>query len=76
MNVVTSKGQVTIPKAVRDRLGIEPGNVVDFELALDGRVVLVKRNGKPPHDRFASLGGIAGAGLTTDEIMAMTRAEG
>ena len=53
MNVVTSKGQVTIPKAVRDRLGIEPGNVVDFELGLDGRVVLVKRNGKPPHDRLA-----------------------
>ena len=26
---VTSKGQVTIPKAVRDRLGIEPGSAVD-----------------------------------------------
>jgi len=76
MNVVTSRGQVTIPKAVRDQLGIEPGNVVDFDLALDGRVVLVKRNGKPPRNRFASLRGIAGAGLTTDEIMAMTRAEG
>ena len=30
---VTSKGQVTIPKPVRDRLGIKPGNAVEFELA-------------------------------------------
>jgi AbrB family looped-hinge helix DNA binding protein len=29
---VTSKGQVTIPKPVRDRLGIKPGNAVEFEL--------------------------------------------
>jgi len=28
---VTTKGQVTIPKAVRDQLGIEPGDVVSFE---------------------------------------------
>ena len=39
---VTSKGQVTIPKRVRDLLGIEPGGLVDFERGADGRVVLVK----------------------------------
>jgi looped-hinge helix DNA binding domain, AbrB family len=36
---VTSKGQVTIPKPVRDRLNIKPGNAVDFVLADDGSVV-------------------------------------
>ena len=29
---VTRKGQVTIPKAVRDRLNLKPGSAVDFEL--------------------------------------------
>ena len=39
---VTSKGQVRIPKPVRDLLGIKPGNTVDFQRAPDGRGVLVK----------------------------------
>ena len=72
---VTRKGQVTIPKPIRDRLGIEPGSAVDFELAPDGRVVLVKIGGPKPVSRFASLRGRAGAGLSTDEIMALTRGE-
>lgn len=49
---VTSKGQVTIPKPVRDRPGIEPGNAVDFVLASDGRVILMKADGKRPRGRF------------------------
>ena len=72
---VTSKGQVTIPKPIRDRLGIEPGNAVDFQLGADGRVVLVKVDGEPPASRFAHLRGRAGPGLSTDEIMALTRGE-
>jgi len=73
---VTSKGQVTIPKPIRDRLGIEPGNAVDFQLAPDGRIVLVKVDGDRPASRFAGLRGRAGAGLSTEEIMALTRGEG
>lgn len=72
---VTSKGQVTIPKPVRDRLGIEPGSRVEFELAPDGRVVLVKVAGPVPASRFERLRGTATAGLTTDQIMALTRGE-
>jgi antitoxin PrlF len=72
---VTSKGQVTIPKPVRERLGIQPGNAVDFELAADGRVVLIKVDGQRRVSRFEALRGRAGAGLTTDEIMALTRGE-
>ncbi len=72
---VTSKGQVTIPKEVRDLLGIGPGSVVDFKRADDGRIVLVKAGRKPQPSRFARLRGHAGKGLSTDEIMAMTRGE-
>ncbi len=73
---VTSKGQVTIPKPVRDRLGIVPGSAVDFELAPDGRVVLVNLNDSRPASRFATLRGRAGPGLSTEEIMSLTRGEG
>ncbi len=72
---VTSKGQVTIPKAVRDRLGIVPGSAVVFELAPDGRIVLVKADNKVTPSRFEGLRGRAGGGLTTDQIMALTRGE-
>ena len=72
---VTAKGQVTIPKPVRDLLGIKPGSMVDFQRAPDGRVVLVKIGGKPRPSRFARLRGHAGKGLSTDAILAMTRGE-
>lgn len=72
---VTSKGQVTIPKRVRELLGISPGSMVDFERAQDGRIVLVKIQKKPRPNRFARLRGHAGKGLSTAEIMAMTRGE-
>jgi antitoxin PrlF len=44
---VTRKGQVTIPKRVRDHLGIEPGSVVDFDLGADGRIVLTVVGANP-----------------------------
>jgi antitoxin PrlF len=72
---VTAKGQVTIPKPVRELLGIKPGSMVDFQRAPDGRVVLVKLGRKPRLSRFARLRGHAGKGLSTDAIMAMTRGE-
>lgn len=35
---MTDKGQLTVPKAIRDQLGIEPGSKLDFELQADGDV--------------------------------------
>jgi antitoxin PrlF len=72
---VTRKGQVTIPKRVRDRLNLKPGSAVDFELAADGRVVLVKVGGAHRAHRgvFSRIRGAATVGVTTDEIMALTR---
>ena len=42
---VTSKGQVTIPKPVRELLGIGPGSSVDFKRAADGSIVIEKAEG-------------------------------
>ena len=72
---VTSKGQVTIPKPVRDHLGIGPGSQVSFRLAEDGSIVLEKADGTKHPSRFAKLVGIAGPGPTTDELMQILRGE-
>ncbi len=75
---VTSKGQVTIPKRVREHLGITPGTAVDFELQEDGRVVVCKA-GKSVRRKvspFYRIRGSATAGMSTDEIMELTRGEG
>lgn len=77
---VTSKGQVTIPKKVRDRLGIEPGSAVAFELTDAGEVVLRpvvraggRRSAVAARSRFARLRGRATVRMRTEEILALTR---
>jgi AbrB family looped-hinge helix DNA binding protein len=72
---VTRKGQVTIPKRVRDRLEIVPGSRVEFQLTPAGNVIILKVGGEEPASRFDALRGRAGAGMTTDQIMALTRGE-
>ncbi len=72
---VTSKGQVTIPKPVRDYLGLGPGSRVSFDRMPAGGVELRAEpaTGKP--STLSGLRGHAGRGLSTDEIMALTRGE-
>ena len=73
---VTQKGQVTIPKPVRDRLNIKPGSRVEFGLTPDGEVTLTKagrKPGVPGKSRFAQFRGILKSDMSTDEIMALLR---
>jgi AbrB family looped-hinge helix DNA binding protein len=49
--VVSEKGQVTIPKKIRERLGIRPGVVLDFE-ASEGRLVARKSMDRSPVDEL------------------------
>ena len=71
---VTTGGRVTIPKPVRDLLGL-PGTRVDFIRAEDGRVLLIRADGLIPASRLLTLRGHAEPGLSTDQIMALTRGE-
>ncbi|MEA5600706.1 AbrB/MazE/SpoVT family DNA-binding domain-containing protein [Nostoc sp. UHCC 0252] len=41
---ITSKGQVTIPKEIRDYLNLDPGNKVDFVIDENGTVKLIPLN--------------------------------
>lgn len=40
---ITSKGQMTLPKEVRDRLGLHPGDKIDFVFGTDGQLVIKPR---------------------------------
>lgn len=64
---LTSKGQITLPKAIRDRLGMEAGDRVDFTIAKDGRL-----QGRLVKGGLLRLAGIAkpadGRARTLDEM--------
>ena len=74
---LTSKGQVTIPKKVRDSLNLTPGCEVEFSVNRDGEVVLhkVKEQARPRVDRFEAARGKADIKWRTDELMALLRGE-
>ncbi len=70
---ITDKGQVTIPQAIRDALGITPGTEVVFELQGDHAVVKRVEQPEVVAERLERYAGRADAGLSTDEILALTR---
>jgi AbrB family looped-hinge helix DNA binding protein len=75
---VTSKGQVTIPKQVRDALHVGPGCAVEFDVNSSGEVVLRKAGGRaankvPKRDRFDKVRGTAPIKWRTAELMELLR---
>jgi len=71
---VTVKGQVTIPKEIRDALGIGAGTEVEFERKNE-TIVVRKVEGRPTrgHQLAERLRGRGDISMTTNEIMALTR---
>ena len=70
---VTIKGQVTIPRHIREKLGIRPNSDVNF-LEENGRVYLTRKKVKVPNENeFRRYRGVATVKMTTDEIMTLTR---
>jgi antitoxin PrlF len=74
---LTIKGQVTIPKQIRDALGLEPGTRLDFAVNADGDVVLQRcdEHAKGRPDRFSAARGKADLKWSTRELMSMLRDE-
>lgn len=50
-STISSKGQVTVPVEVRDRLGLVPGTPVEFELREEGVLLRKGISGSHPVDR-------------------------
>ena len=73
---ITAKGQVTIPIELREALGLLPDTEVEFERAGDA-VRIRKARGKSRRGSaiVAHLRGRGSVRLSTDQIMALTRAE-
>ena len=73
---ITSKGQVTIPVEIRERLGLLPNTEVRFEVEGNAvRIVREEKTGGRGEKLLARLRGSATSGLSTEEIMALTRGE-
>ena len=72
---ITSKGQVTIPQEIRERLGLLPYSEVEFEIDGDSVRVRKRRSGGRGAALIARMRGSAKAGMRTDEIMKLTRGE-
>lgn len=73
---ITSKGQVTIPQAMREAAGLLPETEVEFEL--DGSTVRIRRalHANPRGTALVEhLRGKGSVSMTTDEIMRLTRGD-
>ena len=77
---LTSKGQVTIPKRIRDAMQLVPGAPVEFSVNVAGEVVLhpalpAGRARNPTRDRFDAVRGRADMPWRTDALMKLLRAD-
>jgi AbrB family looped-hinge helix DNA binding protein len=76
---MTSKGQVTIPKPIRDALHLMPGSAIEFSVNAQGEVVLHSHKAKASKatipDRFEAARGKADIKWRTDDLMALLRGE-
>ena len=74
---ITSKGQVTIPKRIRDSMNLGPGNRVIFDVNDTGEIVLRREDERKPRARIR-LEKVIGSAQnkwngTTDEYMELIR---
>jgi AbrB family looped-hinge helix DNA binding protein len=75
---MTSKGQVTIPQDIRERLGLLPWSEVEFDVVGDSVRIRKKQGGRGRGQRLLERMRAARPtkpGLTTDQIMALTRGD-
>jgi len=73
---ITSKGQVTIPQAIREKLGLLPHSEVEFDVVGDS--VRIRKIGKKRRRGELIVEHLRGRGNTrmrTDELMALLRGE-
>ena len=73
--ILTIKGQVTIPKKIRDALDLQPGCKLNFAVNDDGDVLLQKAAVNQKKDRFEQVRGKADVKWGTQDLMNLMRGE-
>lgn len=66
-STITSKGQTTVPKEIRDRLKLKPGDRIEYVVEADGRITLKAKNRRMA-DFAGILGKPPGGPLTIEEM--------
>jgi AbrB family looped-hinge helix DNA binding protein len=69
---VTEKGQVTLPKKLREKFGITQATEVEF-IEREGGIMLVKKASLSPLTRYRGLARGKGIPKTTDEFLSLVR---
>ena len=72
---ITTKGQVTIPQEIREQLGLLPHTEVDFEIRNDEVVLTKAARGRRGRRVVEHVRGRGSVRMSTDEILALTRAD-
>jgi AbrB family looped-hinge helix DNA binding protein len=72
---VTTKGQVTIPQPIRERLGMLPNCEVEFDIVGDSVRIRKAGTRRRGERLLAAMRKARTPGMTTDQIMALTRGE-
>jgi AbrB family looped-hinge helix DNA binding protein len=78
MSRMTKKGQVTIPKGMRDQFDLKPGSEIAFGISRDRELIVKPKRPvakEPVESRFAALRGTLKLGMTTDEFMRFLRGD-
>lgn len=75
-HALTVKGQVTIPKAMREHMGVAQGQEIEFVAQPNGQVLMFPAKAAVPEENpFLKWMGTGISGMTTEEILRETRGE-
>lgn len=69
---VTERGQITLPKRLREKFGITPATEVEF-IEADGGIMIVKKGSLRPLAKFRGIAKPKGLPARTDEFLALIR---
>lgn len=74
---IDSAGKTTLPQRILDHLGLKAGDDIEVKVDAEGRIYLQRADLDPPaaKDGLDRIRGIMKSGLSTDDIMKMTRGE-
>lgn len=69
--IVSEKGQITIPKAIRDKMGIKPGTVLEISIN-EGKIIAIKKQVIDVFKKWRGKGKLP-YGLSVDEYLQKSR---